>query len=132
MVGVDQRLIECFEMGLAISPIDFGIPEYGGARTTKDQQILFERGATKCDGIKIISFHQVKDEIHPHLPVLAEAMDFYAYVDGKASWEPEHLATVAAAILQAATVLEVNLEWGGLWPWDKPHIQLGARDRSPR
>jgi len=31
---------------------------------------------------------------------------------------------VACAMLQAASILGHKLEWGGLWPWDKPHFQL--------
>jgi len=54
------------------------------------------------------------------------ALDVYAYVDGAASWRPQHLATVAAAMLQAANELGVRLEWGGLWRSfvDMPHFQI--------
>ena len=65
------------------------------------------------------------------------ALDFYAYIHGKASWEHKHLAMVATAFFQAASELGYRIEWGGLWKrkkpklidgipygWDMPHIQL--------
>ncbi|MEO5344604.1 MAG: hypothetical protein H7842_15010, partial [Gammaproteobacteria bacterium SHHR-1] len=61
--------------------------------------------------------------------------DFYAYVDGRASWEREHLAMVAAAFLQAASHLGYAISWGGLWKqrgggiygWDMVHVELVDR-----
>jgi len=111
--GVDARLVEISDLAIKICPIDFGIPGDGGLRTSERQQELFKKGVSKCDGYKNKSFHQT-----------GLALDVYAYVDGKASWNTEHLAVVAAAMLQAASQLGHKLEWGGLWPWDKPHFQL--------
>ena len=53
-------------------------------------------------------------------------IDFYAYVDGKASWDEGHLALVATAFMQAAIKLGYKIQWGGLWKGfkDMPHIQL--------
>ena len=111
--GVDQRLIQISDLALQITVIDFGIPPFGGVRTVEDQVKLYTSGKSKCDGRENKSKHQ-----------LGKALDVYAYVDGKASWENEHLAMVAAAMLQAANRLGYRLEWGGLWPWDKPHFEL--------
>tara|TARA_R110002124_G_scaffold98306_2_gene243750 strand:+ start:278 stop:661 length:384 start_codon:yes stop_codon:yes gene_type:complete len=111
--GVDGRLVEISDLAIKICPIDFGIPGDGGIRTPERQQELFNEGLSKCDGFKNKSFHQT-----------GLALDVYAYVDGAASWDTEHLAVVAAAMLQAASQLGYKLEWGGLWPWDKPHFQL--------
>ena len=117
LVGVDPRLVEVVELALTISPIDFGIPEYGGYRTVKDQQKLFNAvpPLSKCDGVKNPSYHQT-----------GRAFDIFAYVDGKASWDESHLTTCAAAIMQAASILGVSLEWGGFWTGfkDMPHFQL--------
>ena len=85
--GVDGRLVEISDLAIKICPIDFGIPGDGGIRTPERQQELFNEGLSKCDGFKNKSFHQT-----------GLALDVYAYVDGKASWETEHLAVVAAAI----------------------------------
>lgn len=113
--GVDGRLILINDLALSISPIDFGIPSMGGLRTAEQQQQLFIDGKSNCDGYENVSLHQK-----------GLALDFYAYKDGKASWDELDLALVAAAHLQAATMLNIRLEWGGLWHSfkDYPHIQL--------
>jgi len=40
------------------SPYDFGIPQYGGKRTTREQQDLFAKGLSKKDGVNSQSYHQ--------------------------------------------------------------------------
>ena len=114
--GVDPRLIEISDRAIQISIIDFGIPSTGGLRTTKDQAALFTAGKSKADGRTNKSYHQT-----------GRALDVYAYVDGKASWEKEHLAIIAVAFMQSAASLGHKLEWGGLWKsfQDMPHFQLG-------
>ena len=113
--GVDKRIIEIIKLALTISVIDFGIPEHGGIRDAATQRSLFKRGVSKCDGIKSKSSHQS-----------GLAFDMFAYVDGRASWDRYHLTQVAAAILQAASMLGYQLEWGGLFKGftDFPHFQL--------
>ena len=114
--GIEPRLIEISDLAIQISVIDFGIPGDGGIRTAERQNELFEDGKSKADGYGKLSEHQS-----------GNALDFYAYVDGAASWAPEHLAMVAAAFLQAAATLGYKLKWGGLWKSfkDMPHVQLG-------
>ena len=115
LAGVDTRLIEISDRAIQLSIIDFGIPSSGGLRTIKEQAALFTAGKSKADGRINKSFHQT-----------ARALDVFAFVDGKASWEKEHLALIAAAMLQAASELGYRLTWGGLWKWqDMPHFQLG-------
>jgi len=120
--GVDIRLIQVSDLALTISLVDFGHGRDAGKRTAERQNILHKNGVSPhCDGYDKLSEHQS-----------GNALDFYAYVDGKASWAPEHLAMVAAAFLQAASMLGYRIKWGGLWPtkrsklygWDMPHIQL--------
>mgnify|MGYP003634724722 FL=1 len=115
--GVDPRLIEISDRAIQISIIDFGIPSSGGLRTTKEQAALFTAGKSNADGRTNKSYHQT-----------GRALDVYAYVDGKASWDKLHLALIAAAMMQAANELGYKLEWGGLWKsfQDMPHFQLGA------
>jgi len=115
-VGIDPRLIEISDRAIQISIIDFGIPDTGGYRTVKQQALLFTAGKSKADGRTFFSRHQT-----------GRALDVYAYVDGKASWEKEHLSIVACAMLQAANELGHKLDWGGLWTGfqDMPHFQLG-------
>lgn len=124
MEGVDKRMLKIAYRALEISKVDFGIPEDGGLRTAARQHELYEKEASQLDGYQNESHHQT-----------GKALDFYAYVDGKASWYPPHLAMVAAAFLQAASEFGYRLEWGGLWStskkiasvqygWDCGHVQL--------
>ena len=119
MEGISPKLVRIAERAISISKIDFGIPESGGVRTVEQQQQLYMSGASKADGIKALSKHQ-----------FGRAIDFYAYVDGKASWKKDHLTEVAHAFMQAASDLGIKVDWGGLWSnfKDLPHIQLGSRE----
>ena len=96
-LGVDCRLIQVSDRALEISVVDFGIPKYGGKRTAEDQYKLFLDGKSRADGTNSLSYHQS-----------GKALDFYAFVDGKASWHPGHLAMVAAAFLQAVLNLAIS------------------------
>jgi len=115
LAGVDTRLIEISDRAIQLSIIDFGIPSSGGLRTIKEQAALFTAGKSKADGRTNKSYHQT-----------GRALDVFAFVDGKASWDKLHLALIAAAMLQASSELGYRLTWGGLWKWqDMPHFQLG-------
>lgn len=122
--GVDSRLIKLSDRALELSIVDFGIPEHGGLRTAEEQYQLFLNGKSRADGTNDLSYHQT-----------GKALDFYAFVNGKASWHPGHLAMVASAFLLATTELGYRVTWGGLWHpikttkgvphgWDAGHIQL--------
>jgi len=120
LAGVNPHVEETIQLAIKLSSIDFGIPQYGGLRTTEDQAELFTRGVSKCDGRVNKSNHQSGDSV-----------DVYAYVDGKASWEPDHLALVAVYVLTAANKLGYQCEWGGTWAkgskqygWDMPHFNI--------
>tara|TARA_R110002126_G_scaffold103710_1_gene236822 strand:- start:2261 stop:2650 length:390 start_codon:yes stop_codon:yes gene_type:complete len=113
--GIDRRLIDIAELAITLTNIDFGIPSTGGLRTTEDQAKLYEAGVSQADGVNNKSYHQS-----------GKALDVYAYVEGKASWDKLHLALVATAMLQASAQLGYELKWGGLWKsWqDMPHFEL--------
>lgn len=122
--GIDKRLIEIDDLAITLTLVDFGHPEHAGRRTDEEQNQLFKAGVSKCDGYNDRSVHQD-----------GKGLDFYAFVDGKASWEEDHLAMVACAYFQAASILGYKISWGGLWKsnkkknginygWDCPHITL--------
>ena len=115
MAGIDGRLIDIADVAITLSNIDFGIPSTGGLRSEADQAKLFADGVSKADGVNNKSYHQS-----------GKALDVYAYVDGKASWDKLHLALIAAAMLQASAQLGYELKWGGLWKsWqDYPHFEI--------
>lgn len=113
--SINNQLQSVMYRAIEISSIDFGIPATGGYRTAQEQNRLFMDGKSKCDGYEKLSYHQT-----------GNAIDVYAYVDGKASWEVEHLNVVALAVLAAASELGVKVKWGGHFEggWDKPHFEL--------
>ena len=116
LAGVDGRLVETVTLAITISPIDFGIPSTGGLRSEADQAQLFKDGVSKASGKEgSRSYHQS-----------GKAVDLYAYVDGKASWDKAHLTIIATSMLQAAAHLGYPLKWGGLWKsWqDMPHYEI--------
>lgn len=115
MAGVDARLIQVMEEAIKLSPIDFGIPEHGGLRTAEEQHSLYLNKASEKDGYVKKSYHQS-----------GKALDVFAYVNGKNSWDEGHLTTIATAVLQAANSLGYKVEWGGLWKdfVDMPHFQI--------
>lgn len=112
--GVHPELVDVVKLAIQLTKIDFGIPSTGGYRTAETQRKLFLDGKSKADGYDNKSNHQT-----------GNAVDVFAYVDGKASWQPEHLSQVACAMLEAAIRLDVNLRWGGLWKSfvDMPHFE---------
>lgn len=117
LIGVDDELIGVIELAIEITKVDFGIPSTGGYRVEAEQAKLFTAGLSKCDGRVNRSKHQT-----------GRAADVFAYVDGKASYNTEHLAMVAAAMLQAASQLGIKLKWGGHFKSfsDMPHFELGG------
>ena len=125
MKGVNVELTTVFNEAIKNSPIDFGVPGLGGLRTADQQSKLFKAGKSKCDGVEKRSYHQS-----------GNALDFYAYVDGKASWKIHHLSMVASVIMTTAKRLKkegkisIDLYWGGQFGssdfngWDMPHIEI--------
>lgn len=129
--GVDPKLIEIDDLAIQITLVDYGHGKFAGCRLPKTQMELYLSGASKCDGVNNISNHQPAEDGY------GKALDFYAFVGGKASWSHDHLAMVACAYFQAASILGYKIRWGGLWKskkptyingipygWDCPHIEL--------
>lgn len=128
MQGVHPDLITIFNEAIKYSEIDFGIPEFAGKRTAGEQNILFQRGVSKCDGFNDLSFHQT-----------GKALDFFAYLNGHASWDKVHLSLVAGVIMATANRLKrcgkitSTIKWGGEFGsddyngWDMPHIQIVSK-----
>lgn len=111
----DPRIQEIMNIAIQHSPLDFGIPSLGGKRTADEQNKLFLDGVSKCDGHRHLSYHQS-----------GMAVDIYAYVDGKASWDETYLSVIAGHVLGVAKGLNYELEWGGFFKnfLDMPHFQL--------
>lgn len=132
-----KRLATChgdlqfiMKMAISVSEVDFGISE--GYRSIKKQKEYFDQGKSKIDGI-------TRKGKHNHEPSLA--CDIYAYVDGKASWDHEHITYLAGVITAMANYyynrgdIEFKIRWGGNWDMDgeilldqsfddRPHFEL--------
>ena len=125
MQGVHPELIIIFTEAIKNSHIDFGVPNTGGLRTEREQSKLFQDKKSKCDGFLNISNHQT-----------GNALDFYAYLNGRASWVHVHLAIIAGVIMATAKRLlkegkiSIEIKWGGEFGsnsfkgWDYPHIEV--------
>lgn len=114
--GINPILIDIITTAIQTSPLDFGIPNDGGLRTAERQNELFKAGKSKLDGHKKIGKHQ-----------LGKAFDIYAFVDGKASWQRNHLTIIANHIVKVAkNEFNVDLIWGGNWKGfvDMPHFEI--------
>ena len=108
---------------------DFGIS--CGRRASEEQWSLYMEGRipspsgyqiidkskviTNCDGIEFESNHQS-----------GNAIDFFAWVDGKTNYEPSNLALIATCFFAAAEELDLKIRWGGNFfnMSDGPHIEI--------
>ena len=94
---------------------------YCTGRTAAEQADAFKRGASKCDGIKILSPHQkgIAIDVGPLDDRGNWTWDYEKYAD-----EYKAIATVARA-----HGLECGQDWAPLDPttgmgWDPPHYQM--------
>lgn len=119
MEGIDPQLDELMTRSIYKSPIDFGIPRDGGLRTASRQFELFKAGKSNADGYKYASKHQN-----------GNAVDVFAYVNGRASWDDVHLAIIAGVVLSQAKAMGLKIRWGGTFNsdnfhgWDMPHFEI--------
>lgn len=137
MQGVHPELILIMTESIRVSPIDFGIPPDGGVRTAERQNEMFNDITIKthCDGYDLKSNHQI-----PEGEKWGEAVDIFAYLNGKASWDKYHLAIIAGVILSTADRLyrtgriSIKIRWGGTFAsktyhgWDYPHFEIISED----
>jgi hypothetical protein len=115
--GVDPKLVTILKIAILLTPIDFGIAE--GVRDADTQKKYYDLGKSKLDGTNKISKHQE-----------GKAVDIYAWVNGKASWDPIHLAVIFGVVHAIAKAQGINLRWGATFGsdnyhgWDTNHIEL--------
>lgn len=108
LLGVHPDLVLCVGRAITISAVDFMVGE--GMRTRERQRILFESGAS-----------QTMDSYH----LTGDAVDLWAWVDGRVAWDWPLYDLIAAAMKDAADWVGMVLEWGGDWTSfkDGPHFQ---------
>jgi peptidoglycan L-alanyl-D-glutamate endopeptidase CwlK len=98
---------------ISISPMDFGIAE--AHRPVSRQKALFDKGASKIDGIN----RKGKHNYDPSL-----AVDIYAFINSKPSWNMNNYIHLAGVIQAVAKMMYEKgdvkhlIRWGGNWDKD--------------
>lgn len=110
--GVNGKLIAIVHDAIKISTVDFSVGE--GLRTLERQSILVKSGKSKTMNSKHITGH---------------AVDLWAFVNGKVSWDLKHYYDIADAMRDSAIKNGVILTWGAVW--DKPLNNIKNTEIEP-
>lgn len=112
--SVHPDLVRVAKRAIKETPIDFGITE--GARSYARQCELVQQKKSQT----LHSLHLIQPDGYAH------AIDVYAWVNGKTTWQNKYYGPIVQTFITAATALEVQLEFGHLWQGfqDSVHIQL--------
>ena len=107
--GVNPDLVRVVERAITICSVDFGVSE--GVRSLDRQKDLCLSGASKT----LQSKHLTGD-----------AVDLFAYSEGKITWQFSFYEQVALAMYAAAMKEKVLITWGGSWDnfKDGVHFQI--------
>lgn len=107
--GVHPKLVQCVELALSLSTMDFAVIE--GLRTEARQKEMIALGKSWVQRSK----HQ--DGL---------AVDLMAVpADGSSEWDAPHYDLINAAMQEAAGRLGIRLTWGGTWKMrDLVHFQM--------
>jgi len=127
----EKKIQKVFELAIKRTEIDFGIA--CGERSVSEQQQLYAQGRTGPGPIVTYVDGINKKSEHNYSP--SRAVDIYAFVDGKATWNEKYLIYLGGVITACAIQLGVSLTWGGNWDndgiiindqnfQDLPHYQL--------
>ena len=117
--NVDERLVEVVKQAIKETKVDFFV--VSGYRTAEEQNELYKKGLSECDGYKNKSTHQL------HL-----AVDICPLRNGQPLWKLEgnekEWLEVGRAMLRSARLLGVCLEWGLTYnisnTYDIGHFQI--------
>lgn len=107
----DEKLQKVFNKVIEITPVDFGIST--GYRSSEEQARLFAKGRT-TSGSKVTNIDGVNNKSkHNYKP--SRAVDIYAFINGSASWDKDHLIFLGGLVMGVAASMNINLRWGGNW-----------------
>jgi len=96
--GVDERLQAIVKTAIHNTKVDFGV--ICGLRTIEEQRELVAKGASQTMKSK-------------HIDGLA--VDLFAYIGSRGSWELNLYDDIADAMAQAARDIGVGICWGAAW-----------------
>ena len=123
--GVHPDLLDLFTEALKTSPYDFGIPRDGGRRTDERQEELYSFGRFEPNLHKRKITWTKNSNHKPRVDGYGYAIDIYAYVDGKPTWNMRYLKPIAEHLKRVAMSKGLPLEWGyDLWGKDGAHFQI--------
>ena len=124
-----NKLMSCHDdlqkvamLAIMISEVDFGIS--CGYRSPERQSELYAQGRTEPG--KIVTYRDGYNKKSKHNHILALAFDVYAWIDGRANWNPEYYLKIAEAIKLSADTFDIKIKWGGDWQSfkDYPHFEI--------
>ena len=98
LIGVDERLVTVVKLAIHKTKIDFGV--ICGMRTSKEQEDLVAKGASKTMKSKHLQGH---------------AVDLMAYIGSRSSWELNLYDDIADAMKMAAQETGLGIRWGAAW-----------------
>jgi len=102
--GVNRKLKKLIKRASKRSPVRFEVAWMGGKRTAKEQNELYEKGVTNCDGYKSISKHQY-----------GKAVDVLPYVHGEVCQDDKYYYIIIGVIMATANI---DIRSGGDWDKD--------------
>ena len=107
--GVHPDLVKVVERAIQVTKQDFVVIE--GLRDAKRQAQLVKEKKSQTTNSRHLTGH---------------AVDIVPLVNGEISWDWKFYSEIRNAMLQAASELKVDIEWGGNWKSfkDGPHWQL--------
>jgi len=116
--GVHPRLVKTVETAIQCTQTDFGV--VFGVRTLAEQQVLFDKGASKT----MQSKHLIQNDGYSH------AVDLMAYVGSRGSWELSLYDDLADAMKTAAKEHGAHIRWGGAWTVDDIRTWEGTMEEA--
>ena len=135
MKKVNPYLIECANLTIQQSIYDLTIPWMGGVRTAQDQNEIFKKGNSKCDGYDVLSYHQIEAsnngygnalDIRPVGWNQMSAQDLYSraiYIGRLMMINWQELI-----FINAQNCIDIGVMiWGGTFgstSWDRPHFEI--------
>jgi len=142
---VSDYLVLTAELTISHSKMDISVPEWGGLRTAKYQNKLFNKEWSKADGYNKLSKHQLKDKDGKSL-----ALDLCGYYKGEQTWNKGRLGYIAALMHTYFHYLKevgripdnLHLHCGAFWTpsendndgigWDAAHYELRSTPQIVR
>ena len=108
-------LIILVSQAIKLTQQDFTIIKSGGFRTAEQQNEIFKKGYSLCDGYEKKSYHQS-----------GNAVDLVPFINGKASWSATECKAIVRTMKFLAEENGVNLTCGYDWNdfFDPYHYEI--------